>query len=146
MLAVVGVTLVACVVIVDVGNYLGARLHAAASADAAALAAAPETFPRVSRQTPGAAASRIAAANGVELETCRCRVDPSWRSRRVEVVVVHSVELVVLGRQEVRAHGSAEFSPIDAVTSIVGERPQPDADEASRTGLVERFVEVAALR
>jgi hypothetical protein len=147
MLAVIGVALLASVLIVDIGGYLVARLHAAAAADAAALAAAPATFPPASgNERPIEAARRFAAANDVRLVACRCAVDASWATRRVEVVVVRAVDLVVLGRHEVQAIGAAEFSPTAVVTSGVGDGAETGSQELRRGGLVERFVEVAALR
>jgi Flp pilus assembly protein TadG len=125
MLAIVGGALLVSVLIVDIGGYLAARLHAAAAADAVALAAAPATFPRANdRDTPTEAARRIAAANDVRVIACRCAVDASWATRRVEVVVAREVELVMLGRHEVRAIGAAEFSPTAVVLSDTGDGPE----------------------
>ena len=88
----------------------------------------------------------IAAANGVRMVECRCAIDTTWAPRRVEVLVATRVDLAILGQIEVRAVGAAEFSPTAVVSSAVGERTETPAKESSRAGLVERFVEVAALR
>lgn len=113
--AVVGlvVTIVmASLLVADVGGYLAARLQAAAAADAAALAAAPITFrPFGAVGTPAREAERFATANGARLVACRCPVDSSWSTRRVEVVVARSVDLMILGETEVRATSRAEFVP-----------------------------------
>ncbi len=144
MLAIVGAAVVASALIVEVGGYVAARLHAAGAADAAALAAAPATFPQANRrETPSQAAGRIAAANGVRLQECRCPIDASWATRRVEVVVVRRVDLAIFGRRTVYAVGVAEFSPAAIPNSGLGES---HTQELGGTGLVERLVEVPALR
>ena len=112
LLGVVAVAMMVSLVIADVGGYLAARLHAAAAADAAALAAAPMTFaPFGVDESPSAAAAATAAANGTRLIECRCRPDPSWSSRTVVIVVARSVDLVLFGTQTVTAASAAEFDP-----------------------------------
>jgi hypothetical protein len=112
LLGVVAVALLLAVLIADVAGYITAGLQAATAADAAALAAAPQTFrPFGTGATPRVAAARYAAANGAELISCSCAIDGSWRSRVVEVVVARRVDLVLLGRRVVRALGRAELVP-----------------------------------
>ena len=117
MLAVVAVAMCAGVVIADIGSLLATRLQAAVGADAAALAAAPASFPGMGSERPIEAARHMAAANGVRVVACRCPIDPSWAPRRVEVVVRRDVDLIVLGRVQVRAVGAADFDPRAVVTA-----------------------------
>jgi secretion/DNA translocation related TadE-like protein len=112
LLAVVGFALVLSMLIADIGGYLAARLQAAAAADAAALASAPVTFSGFGdRGTPISVAVQVAAANGGRLVECRCPVDRSWGSRRVDVVVAREVSLMLFGSRQVRASSAAEFDP-----------------------------------
>lgn len=112
LLAVVGFAVVLSMLIADIGGFLAARLQAAAAADAAALASAPVTFSGFGDPTtPVSVAAQIAAANGGRLVECRCPVDRSWRSRRVDVVVALEVSLILFGIQEVQASSAAEFDP-----------------------------------
>ena len=89
-----------------------ARVAAANAADAAALAAAPVTF-RPFGASGGARseAARLAAANGATLVRCRCRPDPSFDPRTVEVTVIVSRRLPILGSHSVSATGRARFEP-----------------------------------
>ena len=97
LLGVAGLVVVVTIGVADVGLALGARLQAAAAADAAALAAAPVTFrPFGAAGSPAAEAGRLAAANGSVLTACRCPIDRSWRSRVVEVDVQRRVNLIGL--------------------------------------------------
>ncbi|MEN8234063.1 MAG: Rv3654c family TadE-like protein [Actinomycetota bacterium] len=112
LLAVGGVVLVLALGVANAGVALTARLQAAAAADAAALAAAPVTFlPFGAKGGPVSEARRLAAANGAVLARCDCRIDRSWRSRVVEVLVERRVELLGLGVITVRASSRAEFAP-----------------------------------
>ena len=96
----------------DVAILIGARLQAAAAADAAALAAAPVTFDAFgARAGPTTEARRFAAANGARLVRCRCPVDRSWEPRTVVVEVARTISLPGWGRVTVRAMSTAEFEP-----------------------------------
>jgi secretion/DNA translocation related TadE-like protein len=114
-LAVVGVgavVLVLAVGIAAVGMYLRAQAEVETAADAAALAAAPVTFlPFGATGTPADEAARFAALNHARLAYCRCRLDPSWEPRTVEVQTIVTVDVWILGSFEVRATGRAEFVP-----------------------------------
>lgn len=112
LLAAAGVVLVLTIGVANAGVVLAARLQAAAAADAAALAAAPVTFrPFGGTGDPTAEARRLAAANSAVLTLCNCRIDRSWRTRAVSVVVERRVSLLGLGVVTVRASSSAEFAP-----------------------------------
>jgi len=114
LLAVAALVVLLSVGVADVGLILGARLRAAAAADAAALAAAPVTFrPFGASGGPLDEARRLATANGASLTGCRCRVDPTWRSRVVQVEVQRSVQLVGAGTVVVHAGSRAEFAPME---------------------------------
>lgn len=112
LLAVAGIVLVLTLGVADVGIAFGARLQAAAAADAAALAAAPVTF-RSFGATGGPVdeARRLATANDATLSGCACRIDRSWRSRVVVVEVERSVALFGMGTITVSATSTAEFDP-----------------------------------
>jgi len=113
LLAVAGLVLLLALGVADAGIAFGARLQAAAAADAAALAAAPVTFrPFGATGSPAAEAQRLASANGTVLTGCSCAVDRTWRSRVVEVAVERRVELLGLGVITVSASSRAEFSPM----------------------------------
>ena len=89
-----------------------ARTRATAAADAAALAAAPMTFPPVAgRRSPEAEASRLARANGARLVSCLCPRVATFAPRRVEVIVLVAVDLPVLGLRWVEGSSAAEFVP-----------------------------------
>jgi len=112
LLAVAGIVLMLTLGVADAGLALGARLQAAAAADAAALAAAPVTFRSFGAAGgPVAEARRLATANGATLSRCTCRIDRSWRSRIVVVEVERSVALFGLGTITVRTMSRAEFDP-----------------------------------
>ena len=112
LLAVAGLVLVLTIGVADAGLVLGARLKAAAAADAAALAAAPVTFrPFGAEGSPASEAARLAAANGAVLISCRCPINRSWRRRVVEVHVERRVALLGFGSIAVRASSEAEFAP-----------------------------------
>jgi secretion/DNA translocation related TadE-like protein len=89
-----------------------ARAVAVAAADAAALAAAPITFPPLGAgRSPVSVARSFAEANGARLVNCRCPRVGTFATRWVEVVVEVPVNIVLLGRQAVRAASRAEFVP-----------------------------------
>jgi len=106
------VAVVLGVLIADIGVLLRARSEAATAADAAALAAAPLTF-HGSGASPGEQAARYAAINGATLLSCACRVDPTWATRTVTVVVAISVDPLLTGPVEVAVSSRAEFVPTD---------------------------------
>lgn len=88
------------------------RARAIAAADAAALAAAPTTFPPLARgRSPIAEALRVAEANGARLVSCRCFQVANFEPRQVEVTVAFPVDLPMLGRRWVEAASAAEFVP-----------------------------------
>lgn len=89
-----------------------ARAVAVAAADAAALAAAPITFPPLGGgRTPVSVARAFAAANGARLVSCRCPQVATFASRWVEVVVEVPADIALLGDRAVRAISRAEFVP-----------------------------------
>ena len=114
VLGVVVLMIVLSLMLGTVGHYLSVAGRVQTAADAAALAAAPVTFrPFGSDGSPTAEAVRLAAANGARLIRCSCSIDRSWAVRIVEVEVVQEVNLLVVGRREVRAVAAAEFTPVD---------------------------------
>jgi secretion/DNA translocation related TadE-like protein len=114
ILGLMGLLVVLGVMLGTTGQYLSVRSRVQAAADAAALAAAPVTFhPFGSSGDPAAEAARFAAANGARLIRCVCAVDRSWESRIVQVEVGREVDLIGLGRIEIRASAAAEFAPIE---------------------------------
>ncbi len=114
--ALAAVSLIACLLVVDVARVVSAQTQLAGAADAAALAAAPVTFSRFGTDgVPVRAAAAMAAANGAELIACTCVVDSSWSARTVTVTVGAVVDLVVLGDRLLTRRGAAEFRPIALV-------------------------------
>lgn len=114
ILGMVGLTVVLGLMLGTAGHYLSVRSQAQAAADAAALAAAPVTFrPFGSEGDPAAEAVRLANANGAQLVRCVCQIDRSWAVRIVEVEVAWEIDLIGLGRREVRAVAAAEFVPVN---------------------------------
>lgn len=106
------VAMLMAMVVADVAGYIAGGVAAATAADAAALAAAPATFRSFGpATTPAQEAERFAVANGASLVACRCRVDRSWRSRTVEVLVARRQRLILFGVRTIRAVGRAEFVP-----------------------------------
>jgi secretion/DNA translocation related TadE-like protein len=88
------------------------RARAIAAADAAALAAAPTTFPPLAwGRSPIAEALRVAEANGARLVSCICSQEATFEPRQVEVTVVLPIDLPMLGRRWVEASSAAEFVP-----------------------------------
>jgi methylaspartate ammonia-lyase len=89
-----------------------ARARAVTAADAAALAAAPHTFPVFA---PEGAASEIAAdlalANGARLLRCHCPLVATYDPRTVEVEVMVATRIAFFGDVAVRAQSRAEYVP-----------------------------------
>ncbi len=113
MLATVGIALLLMVGIADAGIIFAGRYQAATAADAAALAAAPVTFrPFGASGDAVEEAARYARINGASIIACRCKTDPSWRARTVEVIVERTVGLIGGGEVTVRARSTAEFDPL----------------------------------
>ena len=107
------VAMVLGLLVADVARTVATRAQVTAAADAAALAAAPATFARFGTSgDPVRAAAEMAAANGVELVECSCRIDRSWETRRVTVTVTTPVDLLFLGDRLLTATAAAEFRPI----------------------------------
>lgn len=89
-----------------------ARLRAVNAADAAALAAAPATFPALAvGVTPSVVAAEMAAANGASLLRCLCPVVRSFDPRDVEVEVAVATRIAIVGEVQVRAVSRAEYVP-----------------------------------
>jgi secretion/DNA translocation related TadE-like protein len=98
--------------VLGAAQVITARARATTAADAAALAAAPTTFPPLAvGGSPMAEALRVAEANGARLVSCRCSQVATFEPRQVEVTVVFPVDLPVLGRRWVEASSAAEFVP-----------------------------------
>lgn len=96
----------------DAARLAAAKVGAQTAADAAALAAAPQTFdPLGTGVTPASEARRLGASNGARLVACRCPTDLLWRARLVEVTVEVDVTPGPLGIGTVRASAVAEFDP-----------------------------------
>ena len=105
------VTLVS-VVVVAATQIVTARSQAIAAADAAALAAAPITFPPVAGdRSPVDEASTLAHANGARLVSCLCFQLATFEPRQVEVTVAVPVDLPFVGLRWVQATSAAEFVP-----------------------------------
>lgn len=90
----------------------GVRSEANTAADAAALAAAVATYPAAGAGDPRAEAARYAAANGAEVVSCDCPVDPSLEVRSATVVVEKKVTVPFFGTLGVRAGATGEFDPV----------------------------------
>lgn len=106
------VTVVAGLAVVSATQIVVARTRAVAAADAAALAAAPMTFPPVAQgDSPVAIARDMAENNGARLIRCECVVLATFDPRAVEVEVEIAVDLIFLGPRVVRATSRAEFVP-----------------------------------
>lgn len=103
---------VVVVVVVAATQIVTARSRAIAAADAAALAAAPMTFPPVAgKGSPVLAASTLAHANGARLVACECFQLATFEPRQVVVTVAISVDLPLVGLRWVQASSAAEFVP-----------------------------------
>jgi hypothetical protein len=110
-LLVVGVVL--ALLVADVARVAAARARLTAAADATALAAAPATFADFGvGAEPYRSAAETARANSAQLVGCNCRVDRSWATRMVRVVVASDVDLTLLGSRHLEASAAAEFSPV----------------------------------
>jgi len=110
-LLVVGMVL--ALLVADVARVTEARARLTAAADAAALAAAPATFADFGAGAdPYRSAAEMARANSAQLVECSCRVDRSWATRMVRVVVASDVDLTLLGARHLEASAAAEFSPV----------------------------------
>ena len=94
-----------------VGLAYSARTQAVIAADAAALAAAPATYPGVTGQSPIAAASTVARANGARLVSCSCPVNTSLQARVVSVTTQVPAEFPLFGQLNFTATARAEFDP-----------------------------------
>lgn len=106
------VTVVAAMAVVSATQIVIARARAVTAADAAALAAAPMTFPPVAQgESPVAVASDMALSNGARLVRCECVVLANFDTRAVEVEVGIPVDLILIGPRLVRATSRAEFVP-----------------------------------
>ena len=98
--------------VLGAAQVITARARATTAADAAALAAAPITFPPLTGGgSPMAEALRVAEANGARLVSCLCSQVATFEPRQVEVTVVFPVDLPMLGRRWVEASSAAEFVP-----------------------------------
>ena len=86
-----------------------AAIRAQTAADAAALAAAPETF---FGGDPATLAREYAHANGATLIVCECPVDSTWQTRRVTVTVRVPLAIWTLGGVGVSRSAIAEFVPV----------------------------------
>lgn len=107
-----GLVLVLALWLAALGVVMRARLDATTAADAAALAAAPVTFlPFGAQGTAASEAARFAELNGAQLVWCECPLDQSFESRTVEVRVVKTVHIPILGLTRVEATGRAVFAP-----------------------------------
>ena len=110
VIAVAMLSLLMCLCVTDAGLMLAARSQAQNAADAAALAAAQESFPLLGTgRTPRSAASRTAGENGAALKS----ISISGGGGRVQVDVSVRVPSIVLqrlgvGPQEVTAAAAAE--------------------------------------
>ena len=108
----VGLVLVLALWLTALGVVMRARLDATTAADAAALAAAPVTFlPFGAKGAAASEAARFAELNGTQLVWCECPLDQSFDSRTVEVRVVKSVHIPILGLTRIEATGRAVFAP-----------------------------------
>lgn len=106
VIMVVGLALLAAVQVVT------ARARAVTAADAAALAAAPLTFPALTGgERPEEAAFVAAAANGSRLLVCSCPILETFDPRSVQVEVETTTRVVIVGEVKVRASSRAEYVP-----------------------------------
>ncbi len=109
ILALLAALLLAGAGIAVLGGGQLAAVRAQTAADAAALAAAPETFMGGS---PLTLARQYASANGAELVTCTCQVDRTWQIRRVTVTVRVPIDVWLLGAVVIARSATAEFEPV----------------------------------
>jgi Flp pilus assembly protein TadG len=111
MIAVMALMAVLSVGVASIGVLMSARAQAVVAADAAALAAAPATYPASGDAEPWVVAARMAVANGAVLERCICATDPTLGQRTVEVRAAVSTSVPVFGELVIRATARAEFDP-----------------------------------
>lgn len=111
--SVIALLLMAALTLAALGRMAQASEQAVAAAEAAALAAAPLTFgPLGLEGTPETVAAATARANGADLVSCLCRIDDSWETRWVRVVVTVPVDLPVVGDTVVKRSARAKFEPV----------------------------------
>lgn len=111
-IAAMALVILVAVVVLAATQIVTARSRAIAAADAAALAAAPMTFPPVAGdRSPADEALTLAEANGARLVSCVCSLVATFEPRQVEVTVAVSVDLPLLGLRWVHASSAAEFVP-----------------------------------
>lgn len=110
VLTATAIVALASVAVAALGMLHAARATAQNAADAAALAAAPATYPPVAAH-PSERANEIALANGALLLQCECPVDPSLATRVAAVRVAVTVRVPIFGAVEVIASSRAEFDP-----------------------------------
>lgn len=110
VLAVLGALVLAAAGIGVLAQGQVAAIRAQTAADAAALAAAPETF---LGGDPAILAREYAQANGAKLVECDCRLDPTWQTRRVTVTVRVPMAIWLLDNVGVNRSASAEFAPVE---------------------------------
>lgn len=112
--SVISLMVIAALTLAALGRMAQASEQAVAAAEAAALAAAPRTFPSLGLAgSPHEAAAETARANGAELVSCICMIDDSWAPRAVRVVVTVPVPLPVVGDTVVKRSARAEFEPVE---------------------------------
>lgn len=109
ILAVLAALMVAGATIGVLAQGQGAAVQAQTAADAAALAAAPETFVG---NSPVEMARRFAVENGAELVACVCPVDRTWETRRTTVTVRVPIAVWLLGTVTITRSATAEFVPV----------------------------------
>jgi secretion/DNA translocation related TadE-like protein len=111
-LALVFIVIVSGLALLAVAQLVTARARAVTAADAAALAAAPATFPALSNDAgPDQLAAELARANGARLVRCLCPMVESFDPRAVEVEVAVAAQIAIVGGVEVRAVSRAEYVP-----------------------------------
>jgi secretion/DNA translocation related TadE-like protein len=110
------IMLIIAVAVIEAAGLVGSRIQAQTAADAAALAAAAATFP-AKGEDPQSQAVRFAEANGTELVSCRCPMNPSFEPRVVTVIVTMAHHTRFFGEVVLRAGASAEFHPEPALDS-----------------------------
>lgn len=111
-LALIFVVIVTGLALLAAAQLVTARARAVTAADAAALAAAPATFPALSNGAgPDQLAAELAQANGARLLRCLCPIVESFDPRDVEVEVALAAQIAIVGGVEVRAVSRAHYVP-----------------------------------
>ena len=106
------VTLAVGLALLAVVQVMTFRARAVTAADAAALAAAPLTFPALALDDdPVKAAASVASANQARLVRCACQILETFDPRSVEVEVEVTGWVVIVGEVLVRASSRAEYVP-----------------------------------